>query len=154
MSTFFSPQTVIKSESCQGGSPTYGRDHSDGEVKGAGEPPLHAGFVRLQLQHHLLQRLEVLGRQVEGVEQVPLPQVQLSPLGRLLLRLQRVEDRGADDQVGEGADDEGEGPHVLPLHGGVSGGLAERRRGSGGRRARLAHGCAALTAQRSSLVTL
>lgn len=105
--------------------------------------------MRLQLQHHLLQLVKFLPGQVERFQQFLLPLVQLSPVGRLLLRFQRVEDRGADDQVGEGADDEGEGPHVLPLHGGVSG-----ARASGGRGARRAHGCAALAERRSSLVTL
>lgn len=105
---------------------TYGRDHGDGEVKGAGEFPLHPGFVRLQLQHHLLQLVKVLPGQVERLEQLRLPQVQLLPLVRLLVRLHRVEDRSADYQVGEGADDEGEGPDVLPLHGGARQG--DRRR--------------------------
>lgn len=99
---------------------TYGRDHGDGEVKGAGEFPLHPGFVRLQLQHHLLQLVKVLPGQVERLEQLHFPLVQLPPLARFLLRLQRVEDRRADDQICEGADDEGERPHVLPLHGGAA----------------------------------
>lgn len=134
---------------------TYGRDHGDGEVKRAGELPLHPGFVRLQLQHHLLQLVKVLRGQVERLQELRFPQVQLPPLGRLLLRLQRVEDRGAHYQVGEGADDEGEGPHVLPLHGGVSSGArASCQRGSGGRGARRAHDCAALTERRGSLITL
>ncbi len=110
--------------------------------------------MRLQLQHHLLQLVKVLRGQVERLQQVVFPLDQHLPLGRLLLGFQRVKDRGAHYQVGEGADDEGEGPHVLPLHGGVSGGRAECQRGSGGRGARLAHGCAALTEQRSSLITL
>lgn len=108
--------------------------------------------MRLQLQHHLLQLVEVLLGQVEGSEQVVFLHAHPRPLGLLLLGLQRVEDRGADDQVGEGADDEGEGPHVLPLHGGVSGGRVESQRGSGGRGAGLVHG--ALTERRASLITL
>lgn len=137
---------------------TYGRDHSDGEVKGAGEFPLQPGFVRLELQHHLLQLVEIIrGQVVELLEQLLFLRFQLPLLGRLLLRLQRVEDRGADDQVGEGADDEGEGPHVLPLHGAVV-----RVRGTGGESARVWRTgssagswlCAALTEQRSSLITL
>lgn len=96
---------------------TDGGDHGDGEVKGASELPLHAGFVRLQLQHHPLQLAEVLCGQVERVEQPGSQHFQLLPLTGLLLRLQHVEDRGAHDQVGEGADDEDEGSHVLPLHG-------------------------------------
>lgn len=111
---------------------TYGCDHRDGEIKGAGELPLHPGFVRLQLQHHLLQLAEVLRGQVESPQQVLLPVVQLLLLAHLLLRLQHVEDRGAHDQVGEGADDEREGPHVLPLHGGVGVRQGRGRRGSAG----------------------
>lgn len=87
--------------------------------------------MRLQLQHHFFQLVKVLRGQVECLEQLPFLPVQLHPLGRLLLRFHRVEDRGSHDQVGEGADDEGEGPHVLPLHGGVvsvrgTGGVSER----------------------------
>jgi len=106
---------------------TYGGDHSYGEVKRAGKFPLHPGFVRLQVQHHLLQLLKVLRGQVEGLQELRFIQVLVGPLGRLLPGFQRVEDRGADYQIGEGADDQGEGPHVLPLHGGVV-----RVRGTGG----------------------
>lgn len=110
---------------------TDGCDHRDSEVKGAGEFPLHAGFVRLQLQDHLLQLVKVLFGQVKRGEQIPPLPVQRIPLGHLRLGLQRVEDRRSRYQVGEGADDEGEGPHVLPLHGvsGASGGRADCLRG-------------------------
>lgn len=87
--------------------------------------------MRLQLQDHLLQPVKVLLGQVKGGEQVPPLLVQRIPLGRLRPGLQRVEDGRSRYQVGEGADDEGEGPHVLPLHGasGASGGRAELVRG-------------------------
>lgn len=99
---------------------TYGCDHRDGEVKRPGEFPLHPGFVRLQLQHHLLQLVKVLLRQVERLEQLRFSLAHLPPLGRFLLGFQRDKDRCADYQIGEGADDEGEGPHVLPLHDGAA----------------------------------
>lgn len=110
---------------------TDGCDHRDSEVKGAGKFPLHAGFMRLQLQDHLLQHVKVLLGQVKRGEQIPPLPVQRIPLGHLRLGLQRVEDRRSRYQVGEGADDEGERPHVLPLHGvsGASGGRAECLRG-------------------------
>lgn len=87
--------------------------------------------MRLQLQDHLLQLVKVLVGQVKRGEQIPPLPVQRIPLGLLRLGLQRVEDRRSRDQVGEGAGDEGEGPHVLPLHGvsAASGGRAERLRG-------------------------
>lgn len=43
--------------------------------------------------------------------------LQLLLLAHLEVRLERVEHGGADQQVGERADDQGQGPHVLPLHG-------------------------------------
>lgn len=117
-------QCSTESQTSQRGSQccslTYGRDHRDGEVKRPGEFPLHPGFVRLQLQHHLLQLVKVLLRQVERLDQLRFSLVHLPPLGRFLLGFQRVKDRRADYQIGEGADDEGEGPHVLPLHGGAA----------------------------------
>lgn len=106
---------------------TYSRDHSDGEIEGARKVPLQSGFVRFQVQDHVLQFFEVRRGEVEPVAQVLFARVQLHTLARLLLGFQRIEDRRADDQVGQGAEDEDEGPQVLPLHGGA--GVRQGRRG-------------------------
>lgn len=107
--------------------PTYGRDHRDGEIEGACEVPLQTGFVRLQEQNHVLQFFEVRRGQVEPVAEVLLARAQIFALARLLLGFQRIEDRGTNDQVGQGAEDEDEGPQVLPLHGGA--GVRQGRKG-------------------------
>lgn len=96
---------------------TYGRDHSDGEVEGSGELPLDSGFVRFELQDHELQILEVGSGQVVPAQKFVLSRLQLPALTSLLFGLQSLEDGRADHQVGEDADDEGESPGVLPLHG-------------------------------------
>lgn len=71
----------------------------------------------LQLQHHPFQLTVVgLGEVVLALE-LQLLLLQLSPVGRLRLGLQGVEDGGAHQQVSEGADDQGQSPDVLPLHG-------------------------------------
>lgn len=103
---------------CQSGKTrlTYCRNHSDGEVKGSGEFPLHAGFVRFELQDDELQLLEVLFGQVVFAHEFVLPGVESPLVAFLLLGLQGLEDGRSDHQVGEDADDEGEGPGVLPLH--------------------------------------
>lgn len=93
------------------------RYHSYGEVEGAGELPLHACFVRFELQHDVLQLLEVLFGQVVFAHQLELPGVQFPLVILLLLGLQGLEHGRSHHQVGEDADDEGEGPRVLPLHG-------------------------------------
>lgn len=96
---------------------TYCGNHSDGEIKGAGELPLHPCFVRFQLQHDDFQLLEVLFGQVVFAHELELPGVQFPLVSLLLLRLQGLEHGRSHHQVGEDADDEGEGPSVLPLHG-------------------------------------
>lgn len=71
----------------------------------------------LQLQHHPFELAVVgLGEVVLALE-LQLLLLQLSPVGSLRLGLQGVEDGGAHQQVGEGADDQGQSPDVLPLHG-------------------------------------
>lgn len=96
---------------------TYCRNHSDSEIKGASELPLHARFVRFELQHDVFQLLEVLFGQVVFAHELRLPGVQFSLVVLLLLGLQGLEHGRSHHQVGEDADDEGEGPSVLPLHG-------------------------------------
>lgn len=96
---------------------TYCGNHSDGEIKGAGELPLHPCFVRFELQHDEFQLLEVLFGQVVFAHELELPGVQFPLVILLLLRLQGLEHGRSHHQVGEDADDEGEGPSVLPLHG-------------------------------------
>lgn len=109
---------------------TYGRDHSDGEVKGARELPLDSGFVRLELQNHELELLEVRFGQVKFAHEFVLPGVQPPLVTFLLLGLQGLEDGRPDHQVGEDADDEGERPGVLSLHGSEMKGGQSAARGS------------------------
>lgn len=96
---------------------TYRGDHSDGEVKRPCEFPLNSRLVRFQLQHNPFQFVEVDSGQVVFLHQVPLSGVQFLLLSGLLLGFQRIEDGRSDQQIRESADDEREGPHVLPLHG-------------------------------------
>lgn len=109
---------------------TYCRNHSDGEIKGASELPLHARFVGFELQHDVFQLLEVLFGQVVFAHELRLPGVQFSLVVLLLLGLQGLEHGRSHHQVGEDADDEGEGPSVLPLHGDNSAGEERRQRPS------------------------
>uniref|UniRef100_A0ABI7XJ20 EF-hand domain-containing protein n=1 Tax=Felis catus TaxID=9685 RepID=A0ABI7XJ20_FELCA len=78
---------------------TDGGDDGDGEVEGAGEAPLHAGLVRLEAQHDALELLVAALAEVVARPQLLLPQLQPLPLDHLGLRLERVEDRGAHQQV-------------------------------------------------------
>lgn len=73
--------------------------------------------MRFELQHDVFQLLEVLFGQVVFAHELELPGVQFSLVILLLLRLQGLEHGRSHHQVGEDADDEGEGPSVLPLHG-------------------------------------
>ncbi|TNN51084.1 hypothetical protein EYF80_038720 [Liparis tanakae] len=78
---------------------TYRRNHSDGEVKRAGELPLDPGFVGLELQDDVLQLLEVpFGQVVLAHELVP-PGVEPPLVTLLLLRLQGLEHRGSHHQA-------------------------------------------------------
>ena len=105
-----------------GGLPgTYGRDDGDGEVERAGEFPLDAGLVRLQLEDDPLELAVALGAQVVFALQLLALRLQPPPLRRFLLGFERVEDGGSHQQVGEGAHDESQRPHVLPLHGAAAG---------------------------------
>uniref|UniRef100_A0A9L0TAQ8 Calcium and integrin binding family member 4 n=1 Tax=Equus caballus TaxID=9796 RepID=A0A9L0TAQ8_HORSE len=78
---------------------TDGGDDGDGEVERAGEAPLHAGLVWLEAQHDALELLVAALAEVVARPQLLLPQLQPLPLDHLGLRLQRVEDRGAHQQV-------------------------------------------------------
>lgn len=102
------------------GALTDGGDDGDGEVEGACKLPLAAGAVRLSLQRQALQLAVVLGGEaVLPPELAPLlGQQPLAPA--LCLGLERVEDRGAHQQVGQDAQDERGGAHALPPHGGAS----------------------------------
>lgn len=96
--------------------PTYGGNDSDGEIKGSRESPLDSSLVRLQLQHDPLQLLEIDFAQVIFVHQLLFPTVQGFLLGDLHLRLESIKDGRSDEQIGESAYDQHEGPDVLPLH--------------------------------------
>lgn len=70
----------------------------------------------LSLQHHSLDfAVVVLGETVLLLHLVALL-LQDASAGTLRLGLQRVKHRGADQQVGEHAEDERQGPDVLLLH--------------------------------------
>lgn len=72
--------------------------------------------MRLRLQHHALDlAVVVLGEAVLFLHLVALL-LQDAPAGVLRLGLERVKHRGADQQVGEHAEDERQGPDVLLLH--------------------------------------
>lgn len=96
---------------------TDGGDDRDGEVEGAGELPLPAGAVRLGLQHQPLQLPVVLGGEAVLPPQLPALLLQQPLAAALRLRLQRIEDGGAHQQVREDAEDERGRAQVLPLHG-------------------------------------
>lgn len=65
----------------------------------------------------MLQLLEVLFGQVVLAHELVLFGVEPPPVTLLLLGLQGLEHGRSDHQVGEDADDEGESPGVLSLHG-------------------------------------
>lgn len=96
---------------------TDGRDDRDGKVEGAGEFPLDSGAVRLGLHNHQLQLPVVLAGDVVLSFEPDLLGFEFLLLPHLVVGLQGIKDGGPDQQVGERADDEGQGPHVLPLHG-------------------------------------
>lgn len=73
--------------------------------------------MRFELQHDVLQLLEVLFGQVVFAHELVLSGVELPLVTFLLFRLQGLEHGRSDHQVGEDADDEGESPGVLSLHG-------------------------------------
>lgn len=73
--------------------------------------------MRFELQHDVLQLLEVLFGQVVFAHEFVLSGVEPPLVSFLLLRLQGLEHGRSDHQVGEDADDEGESPGVLSLHG-------------------------------------
>lgn len=95
---------------------TNGGDDCYGKVKRASEFPLSPGAMGLSLQHHSFDFAVVdLGEAVLLLHLVALL-LQDASAGGLRLRLQRVKHRGADQQVGEHAEDERQGPDVLLLH--------------------------------------
>lgn len=95
---------------------TNGGDNRDGKVEGAGEFPLSAGAMGLSLQHYALDFAVVVLRKSVLFLHLAALLLQDATAGALRLRLQRVEDGGADEQVGEHAEDERQGPDVLLLH--------------------------------------
>lgn len=95
---------------------TNGGDDCYGKVKRASEFPLSPGAMGLSLQHHSFDFAVVdLGEAVLLLHLVALL-LQDASAGGLRLRLQRVKHRGADQQVGEHAEDERQCPDVLLLH--------------------------------------
>lgn len=96
---------------------TNGGDDSDGKVKRAGELPLHASAVRLSLHDDALQLAVVVLADVVFALEPLLLGFQLLLLAHLVVRLERVEHGGTHQQIRERAHDQGQGAHVLPLHG-------------------------------------
>jgi hypothetical protein len=92
-------------------------DDSDGEVEGTGEFPLDTSAVGLRLQDYQLQLLVVIGADVVLASETDFFGFKFLLLAHLMVRLEGVEHRGTDQQVGEGTGDQGQGTHVLPLHG-------------------------------------
>lgn len=96
---------------------TYSGYDRDGEVKGPCKFPLDPRSVRFGLDDDCLQLSIVILADVVFALESLLLSLQLFLLPHLEVRLQRVKDGGTDKQIGERADDEGQRPHVLPLHG-------------------------------------
>lgn len=111
---------------------TDGGDHRDGKVKGAGESPLAAGSVRLGPQDQPLKLPVVFRREAVLLSEVAALLLQEALVADLGLGLERIEDGGAHQQIGENADDEGDRAEVLPLHGEQA--AAPRRQHQPGRR--------------------
>lgn len=95
---------------------TNGGDDCYGKVKRASKFPLSPGAMRLSLQHHSLDFAVVVFREAILFFHLVALLLQDAPAGVLRLGLQRVKHRGADQQVGEHAEDERQGPDVLLLH--------------------------------------
>lgn len=96
---------------------TYRGYDSDGKVKGPCKFPLDPCSVRLGLHDDGLQLFIVILTDVVLALEALLLRLQLLLLPHLEVRLERVKHRGPDQQIGERADDQGQRPHVLPLHG-------------------------------------
>lgn len=117
---------------------TNGGYHRDSKVERASKFPLPAGAVGLSLQHHALDFAVVVLRKSVLLLHLAALLLQDAPAGALRFGLQRVKDRGADQQVGEHAEDERQGPDVLLLHprrrrgriGAVTGEAALQREGA------------------------
>ncbi|XDV33890.1 hypothetical protein PO909_004137, partial [Leuciscus waleckii] len=90
---------------------------SDGKVKGPCKFPLDPCSVRFGLQDDGLKLFIVILTDVVLALEALLLRLQLLLLPHLVVRLERVKHRGPDQQIGERADDQGQRPHVLPLHG-------------------------------------
>lgn len=73
--------------------------------------------MRLGLHDDGLQLFIVILTDVVLALEALLLSLQLLFLPHLVVRLERVKHRGPDQQIGERADDQGQRPHVLPLHG-------------------------------------
>ena len=95
---------------------TYGCYDGESEVESPSKLPLGPGLVRNRLDDVSPQVLEVVHRHVVLDPELPLFLEQGLLLGLLELRLERVKDGGADQQVGEGTYDQRQGPDVLFLH--------------------------------------
>lgn len=95
---------------------TYGGYDRDGKVEGSCEFPLHPGPVGFGLHDDALQLAVIILADVIFPLEALLLGFQLLLLAHLEVRLQGVEDGGADQQVRKRANDQGQGPHVLPLH--------------------------------------
>ena len=91
-------------------------DHRDGKVKGAGEPPLPPGAVRLRLDDHSLDLPVVILGEVVLLLQLGQLLLQRLLLWTLTVRLQRVKHGGSNEQVEDDGEDETQRPDVLRLH--------------------------------------
>lgn len=96
---------------------TYGGYHRDGKVKWPCEFPLHPGSVGLSLHDDALQFAVIILADVIFPLETLLLGFQLLFFTHLEVGLQGVKDSGPDEQVCKRANDQGQGPHVLPLHG-------------------------------------
>lgn len=96
---------------------TYGGDDGDGKVKRACEFPLHPSSVGLCLHDDGLQFSVIILTDVVFPLETLFLGFQLLFLPHLKVGLQCVKDGGPDQQVCKRANDQGQGPHVLPLHG-------------------------------------
>lgn len=95
---------------------TNGREDGGREIEGTLEFPLDARLVRHGLDDHGGQDSEVLVGHVVLLLEHLLHFAERLLLDDLMLGLERVEYRGAHEQVGEGAHDERQGADVLSLH--------------------------------------
>ena len=95
---------------------TDGCDDGGREEERSCKLPLEAGLVRNELDDVRRDHPHILLRDVVLDGEVPLLLQQFLAFLDLVLRLERVEDGGADEKVRKRADDQRQRPYVLLLH--------------------------------------